>query len=60
MFQVPNNSSEKLVLMANYKSEQKSEQVEESEAAKPKAICENGVCRLEWKPTRPSSSASAA
>lgn len=63
MFQVSDDSSDKVVHLANYKTDlaQKAEQKEEQNTAnKPKAVCEGGVCRLEWKPTRPSSGANAA
>lgn len=60
MFDVSHEDSKKLVLMSDYKSEQKVDLKDEKKATKPNAVCEGGVCRLEWKPTRPSNGANAA
>lgn len=63
MFQVFDDNSDKVVRLADYKPDltQRTEQKEEQNTTtKPKAVCEGEVCRLEWKPTRPSSGVNAA
>lgn len=57
MYKITSENSKNVVALPS-KREDKTHQDEQT--AQSSTVCQNGVCRIEWKPVRPAQSTNAA